>query len=296
MRQSMTGFASQSGQGLGRNWIWELRGVNGKGLDLRLRMPDGIDGLEAGVRARCAEVLKRGNLQISLKLAADEGDAGLRLDEAQLAAVLAAMHRIEADAMAEGLSLAPSTAAEIVGLRGVLTTEAPEAEPVALAAALLADFDGALSDFVTMRQSEGAALSAILTGQLDEITTLVDDATRAVADRQPQQADRLREQLARVMANTDGVDEARIAQELAVIAVKSDITEEIDRLRAHIAAARDLLAAEGAVGRKFDFLMQEFNREANTLCSKSGDARLTQIGLALKTVIDQMREQVQNVE
>ncbi|MBT52361.1 MAG: YicC family protein [Mameliella sp.] len=296
MRQSMTGFASRSGQGLGRNWVWELRGVNGKGLDLRLRMPDGIDGLEAGVRARCAAVLKRGNLQISLKLAADEGDAGLRLDEAQLAAVLAAMHRIEADAMAEGLSLAPSTAAEIVGLRGVLTTEAPEAEPVALAAALLADFDGALSDFVAMRQSEGAALSAILTGQLDEITTLVDDATRAVADRQPQQADRLREQLARVMANTDGVDEARIAQELAVIAVKSDITEEIDRLRAHIAAARDLLAAEGAVGRKFDFLMQEFNREANTLCSKSGDARLTQIGLALKTVIDQMREQVQNVE
>ncbi|SNS57918.1 YicC/YloC family endoribonuclease [Antarctobacter heliothermus] len=296
MRQSMTGFASRSGQGLGRSWVWELRGVNGKGLDLRLRMPDGIDGLEAGVRARCAALLKRGNLQISLKLAADEGDAGVRLDEAQLAAVLAAMHRIEADAMAEGLSLAPSTAAEIVGLRGVLTTEAPEAEPVALAAALLADFDGALTDFVAMRRAEGDALTVVLEGQLAEITTLVDDATKAVADRQPQQAERLREQLARVIGNADGVDPARIAQELAVIAVKSDITEEIDRLRAHIVAARDLLAAEGAVGRKFDFLMQEFNREANTLCSKSGDARLTQTGLALKTVIDQMREQVQNVE
>lgn len=296
MRQSMTGFASRSGQGLGRSWVWELRGVNGKGLDLRLRMPDGIDGLEAGVRARCVALLKRGNLQISLKLAAEEGDTGLRLDETQLASVLAAMHRIEADAMAQGLSLAPSTAAEIVGLRGVLTTEVPEADPVALSAALLADFDGALADFVAMRGAEGAALSTILTGQLQDIAALVDEAAAAVADRQPQQADRLREQLRRVTQNVDGVDEARIAQELAVIAVKSDITEEIDRLRAHIAAARDLLAAEGAVGRKFDFLMQEFNREANTLCSKSGDTRLTQAGLALKTVIDQMREQVQNVE
>lgn len=296
MRQSMTGFASQSGQGLGRSWTWELRGVNGKGLDLRLRLPDGIDGLEAGVRARCTQALTRGNLQISLKLAADEGDAGLRLDETQLSAVLTAMHRIEADAMAQGLSLAPSTAAEIVGLRGVLTTEAPQADPAALAVLLLADFDLALAGFVEMRRAEGAALSAILEAQLTEIAALVDEAADAVTARQPQQAARLREQLRRVADNTDGVDAARVAQELAVIAVKSDITEELDRLRAHIGAARDLLAADGAVGRKFDFLMQEFNREANTLCSKSGDTRLTTAGLALKTVIDQMREQVQNVE
>ncbi|MBY6115737.1 YicC family protein [Mameliella alba] len=292
----MTGFASQSGQGLGRSWTWELRGVNGKGLDLRLRMPDGIDGLEAGVRTRCGDRLKRGNLQISLKLATDESDGGLRLDEPQMRAVLAAMHRIEAEAMAEGLSLAPSTAAEIVGLRGVLTTEIPEADPAALCAALLKDFDAALDGFVQMRLSEGAALTRILEQQLDEITGLVDEAEAAVAERQPQQAARLQEQLARVMSNVDGVDEARIAQELALIAVKSDVTEELDRLRAHIAAARALLQAEGAVGRKFDFLMQEFNREANTLCSKSGDTRLTSAGLALKTVIDQMREQVQNVE
>ena len=296
MRQSMTGFASQRGQGLGRSWTWELRGVNGKGLDLRLRLPDGIDGLEAGVRARCTQALTRGNLQISLKLAADEGDAGLRLDETQLSAVLTAMHRIEADAMAQGLSLAPSTAAEIVGLRGVLTTEAPQADPAALAVLLLADFDLALAGFVEMRRTEGAALSAILEAQLTEIAALVDEAADAVTARQPQRAARLREQLRRVADNTDGVDAARVAQELAVIAVKSDITEELDRLRAHIGAARDLLAADGAVGRKFDFLMQEFNREANTLCSKSGDTRLTTAGLALKTVIDQMREQVQNVE
>ncbi|KHQ54137.1 YicC/YloC family endoribonuclease [Mameliella alba] len=296
MRQSMTGFASQNGQGLGRSWTWELRGVNGKGLDLRLRMPDGIDGLEAGVRSRCAERLKRGNVQISLKLAAEETAGGLRIDEAQLAAVLAAMQRIENDAMDKGLSLAPSTAAEIVALRGVLTAEVPEADPKALCTALLADFDMALNSFVAMRRSEGTALARILTQQLDEITGLVDEAEAAVAERQPHQAERLRDQLRRVTENADGVDEARLAQELALIAVKSDITEEIDRLRAHIAAAHELLEVKGAVGRKFDFLMQEFNREANTLCSKSGDTRLIRAGLALKTVIDQMREQVQNVE
>ena len=180
MRQSMTGFASQNGQGLGRSWTWELRGVNGKGLDLRLRMPDGIEGLEAGVRSRCAERLKRGNVQVSLKLAAEDTEGGLRIDEAQLAAVLAAMQRIESDAMDKGLSLAPSTAAEIVALRGVLTAEVPEADPRALCTALLADFDMALNSFVAMRRSEGTALARILTQQLDEITTLVDEAEAAV--------------------------------------------------------------------------------------------------------------------
>ena len=296
MRQSMTGFASVSGQGLGRSWIWELRGVNGKGLDVRLRLPDGIDGLEAETRRRVAAQLSRGNVQIGLKLAADDTLGGVRLDQTQLTAILAAMTRIETDAMEQGLSLAPSTAAQIVGLRGVLTTEAPEADNEALRDALLRDFDTALADFAAMRAAEGTALTAILTRQLDEITELVTEAESAVAERAPQQAERLRAQLARVMDSVDTVDEARIAQELAVIAVKSDITEEIDRLKAHITAARDLMAAPGSVGRKFDFLMQEFNREANTLCSKSGDARLTQAGLALKTVIDQMREQVQNVE
>ncbi len=296
MRQSMTGFASRSGQGLGRSWTWDLRGVNGKGLDLRLRLPDWIEGLEAEVRRRCTARLSRGNLQVSLKLASDEGEAGLRVDEAQLASVLAAMARIESEAMAQGISLAPSTSAEVVALRGVLTAEAPEVDPDALRAAVLADFDIALEAFAGMRAAEGAALTEVLTRQLAEITALLAEAEAAVVDRAPQQAERLKAQLQRVMENTDGIDEARVAQELAVIAVKSDVTEEIDRLRAHIAAAQDLLAQPGAVGRKFDFLMQEFNREANTLCSKSGDTRLTQAGLALKTVIDQMREQVQNVE
>jgi uncharacterized protein (TIGR00255 family) len=296
MRQSMTGFASVSGQGLGRSWSWELRGVNGKGLELRLRLPDGIDGLEAEVRKRATASLARGNVQISLKLTADTGDTGLRLDESQLSAVLAAINRIETDAMAQGLSLAPSTAAQIVGLRGVMTTDAVDADPAKLRDSLLADFDVALDAFAQMRAAEGAALTTVLTRQLDEIAEIVTESEAAAADRAPQQADRLRAQLARIMDGADGVDEARVAQELALISVKSDVTEEIDRLQAHIGAARALMDTPGAVGRKFDFLMQEFNREANTLCSKAGDARLTQAGLALKTVIDQMREQVQNVE
>jgi uncharacterized protein (TIGR00255 family) len=296
MRQSMTGFASVNGAGLGLNWTWELRGVNGKGLDLRTRMPDWIEGLEPQVRAMAAKPLTRGNIQISLKLQADATDGAMRLDPLQLEAVLDAMTEIETRAMDRGLSLAPSTAAEIVSQRGVLTTDAPDVDPVALCALVLSDFQRALDAFVGMRQSEGAAMAAILLRQLDEIEALVGRSEAAVAARSEDQGTRLKAQLARVMENAEGVDPARLHQELALIAVKSDVTEELDRLRAHIVAARALLSEDAPMGRKLDFLCQEFNREANTLCSKSGDAALTQIGLALKTAIDQMREQVQNVE
>ena len=297
MRQSMTGFASTQGSVPGFTWTWELRGVNGKGLDLRLRAPDWIEGLEAGVRAAVGKRLTRGNVQISLRLASDAVEGALSLDEPQLARVLEAMSVIEARAMDLGLSLAPSTAADIVGLRGVLSAEAGDnSDTAALCKALLADFETALDGFVQMRGAEGANLSDVLTRQLDEIAALAGQAREATTSRAAAQADRLKTQLARVMENADGADPDRVAQELALIAVKSDITEELDRLDTHVAAARDLLAQPGPVGRKLDFLMQEFNREANTLCSKSGDAALTQVGLALKTVIDQLREQVQNVE
>jgi uncharacterized protein (TIGR00255 family) len=295
MRQSMTGFAARQGDGAGFAWTWELRGVNGKGLDLRLRLPDWIEGLEAETRRRLQAALSRGNVQVSLKLVATSGTGTLTLDADQLDAVLAAMTRIEAAAMAEGLSLAPSTAAQIVGLRGVLAEPQGGADTAPLRAALLADLDAALAAFLAMRRSEGARLATVLDRQMSEIETLVAEADSAARARAPQQAERLRAQLARVLENTEA-DETRVAQELALIAVKSDVTEEIDRLRAHVAAARALLSEEGAVGRRFDFLAQEFNREANTLCSKSGDAALTRAGLALKTVIDQMREQVQNLE
>ena len=296
MRQSMTGFASAQGAGLGLQWTWEMRGVNAKGLDLRLRMPDWVEGLEAKVRAALGKALTRGNIQVSLRLASDGDEGALRLDPAQLDRVLDAMTLIESQAMERGLSLAPSTAADIVSLRGVMTTETGDVDHEALRTALMADFAAALEAFVAMRRSEGAAMAEILSRQLDEITTLVGAAAAAAAARAEDQEARLKAQLARVLDTADSVEPARVAQELALIAVKSDVTEELDRLRAHVAAVRDLLATKGPIGRKLDFLCQEFNREANTLCAKSGDAALTQVGLDLKTTIDQMREQVQNVE
>ncbi len=296
MRQSMTGFASLQGSGAGFDWTWELRGVNGKGLDLRLRVPDWIEGLEAAVRTRAGKAIGRGNVQISLKLQAGEEAQTIAVDPVQLRGMLNAMAEVETEAMAMGVTLAPSRAGDILGLRGVLASGAADVDQKALLAALMASFDAALEAFREMRIAEGDKLNEILTRQVDEIETLTAQASDAARSRAGAQAERMKAQLARVMDNTDGVDEARIAQELALIAVKADITEEIDRLGAHVTAARDLMRTKGPIGRKLDFLMQEFNREANTLCSKSGDAALTQVGLALKTVIDQMREQVQNVE
>ncbi|MCR8547170.1 YicC family protein [Salipiger sp. P9] len=292
----MTGFASCSGETDGLRWAWELRGVNGKGLELRLRLPDWIEGLEPLVRKAAQARLARGNVQISLRIAGGGEEEAAELDETALARVLDAMARIEGAAGGRGLVLAPSSAAQIVGLRGVMATGQTERDVAALRGRLFGAFETALSDFIEMRRREGAALAQVLAGQLDEIETLVGQAAEAVASRRGEQAEKLRAALARVMENSDGADEGRIAQELALIAVKSDVTEELDRLGAHVAAARALLDDKGAVGRKLDFLMQEFNREANTLCSKSGSSALTQVGLALKTVIDQMREQVQNVE
>jgi uncharacterized protein (TIGR00255 family) len=296
MRHSMTGFASLQGSGAGFDWTWELRGVNGKGLDLRLRLPDWIEGLEAEVRKRTGTAVSRGNVQISLKLQAGEDSPALSLDPVQLRAALQALAAVESDAMAMGVTLAPSRAGDLLAIRGVLVSDTGEVDQKALLTAVLASFDEALAAFDAMRAAEGEKLGQVLHRQTEEIEALVRQASEAATVRAGAQVARLKTQLARVLDNTDGADEARIAQELALIAVKSDITEEIDRLHAHVAAARDLLATKGPIGRKLDFLMQEFNREANTLCSKSGDAALTQVGLALKTVIDQMREQVQNVE
>ena len=296
MIQSMTAFATARGSHAGQAWVWEMRGVNGKGLDLRLRLPDWIEGLESGLRARLDQALTRGNVSLTLKLQTDAPGGAITLDSATLDTVLHAMAEVESRAMAAGVSLAPANAADILGLRGVLETGAGDTETGDLARALLADFEAVLASFIVMRQSEGAALAAVLSGQIDEIARLTDEATALIATRSEDIARTHRAALGRVIEATEGVDPDRIAQELALLAVKLDVTEELDRLRAHIAAARDLIANGSPVGRKLDFLTQEFNREANTLCSKAQHAVLTMIGLALKTVIDQMREQVQNVE
>lgn len=296
MLQSMTGFAAGQGGYQSFSWSWELRGVNAKGLDLRIRVPDWIEGLEAELRRQAGSRLKRGNVTINLRLARDEATGGQRLNTAQLDVVLEAMAGIEHEAMARGISLGPSTAAEIVALRGMLEQDETLADPAALREEILKDFQDVLTSFCEMRAGEGASLLTVLGGHVDEIETLVAQAEAAAEARRPRAREALKAAMAAVLDNADGVDEARLAQELALIAIKADITEEINRLRAHVTAARELISREGSVGRKLDFLMQEFNREANTLCSKSNDSALTAVGLDLKAVIDQMREQVQNVE
>ena len=297
MTISMTGFAAGKGQGAGHGWAWDIRSVNGKGLDLRLRVPDWIDGLEAALRGELGRALQRGNVALSLKVT-QEGAASesLGVNAATLNSVLAALGQVEAEAMSRGVTLRQASSADILQVRGVMDLSTPDIDVGPLRAAILADLPGLLADFNAMRASEGAALHGILTAQLDQITDQVALAGAEAAARRDTAATTLREALARVLANAEGVDETRLAQELALIAVRSDVTEELDRLAAHIDAARALLAEPGQVGRKLDFLMQEFMREANTLCSKSQSKALTRVGLDLKTTIDQMREQVQNVE
>lgn len=299
MTISMTGFAARKGQGAGHSWTWDLRSVNGKGLDLRMRLPDWVDGLEVALRAELSKALGRGNVALALKIQRDgmaEGVEGLRVNPAALQAALAALREVEDQAMQIGVTLGQATAYDVLALRGVLDATSVEVDTAALRIAILADLPALLADFNAMRAAEGAALNAIMTAQVDRIAGLVEEAKAATSTRQAEAATNLRDGVARILANTDAVDESRIAQELAILAMKNDVTEEIDRLQAHISAARALLEDVGQIGRKFDFLVQEFMREANTLCSKAQSIALTRIGLDLKTVIDQIREQVQNVE
>lgn len=295
MISSMTGFASAKGSIGAHSWSWELRAVNGKGQDIRIRVPDWITGLEAHLRAAVSSATERGNITIGLRLAREEVSAAPSLNRTQLGAVLAAMAEVEQQAMDLGLSLAPSTSSQILALRGLLEQSPTEDDPAPLLAALKADFEPLLQSFMAMRAAEGAQLDALIRAQIDEIERLTGAAALAAEARRAESAAAFRASLSRVMEAVD-VDEGRIAQELAMLAVKADITEELDRLQAHVVAARDLLDTGGPVGRKLDFLAQEFNREANTLCSKAQMSALTRIGLDLKAVIDQMREQIQNVE
>ena len=298
MTISMTGFASRKGAGQGYAWSWDLRSVNGKGLDLRLRLPDWVEGLETALRAEMTHALQRGNVSLSLKLAREGVEAGaFAVNQGALSAALQAISDIEQLAMARGVSLRSATTAEILALRGITDNAAVEPESTeTLRRAVMADFAGLLADFQSMRAAEGAALQGVIAAQIARIDTLCAQAATEADARGPLQSAALKEAVARILGAAEGLDETRLMQELALVSVKGDVTEELDRLAAPIAAARSLLAETGAMGRKFDFLMQEFMREANTLCSKSQSKTLTRIGLDLKTVIDQMREQVQNVE
>ena len=298
MIRSMTAFATQQGNadpsGTAATWTWEVRSVNGRGMDVKVRLPDSAAGLEGDVRAQVAKVATRGNITIGLRLNTATADGSLQIDPARLDVILDALDTIQERAFDKGVTLAQPTAADVLSQRGVLMMG--QAEVSDLSAPLAADFTLALDAMIAMRVAEGAALHSVISDQIDQIETLTTQAVTAATARREAVKTQVADALTRVMDAAVGADPDRIAQELALLAVKSDITEEIDRLGAHITAARDLMGVGGAVGRKLDFLTQEFNREANTLCSKAQDVALTQIGLALKAVIDQIREQVQNVE
>ncbi len=296
MTNSMTGFAAAKGESGGWNWAWDIRSVNARGLDIRMRLPDWIEGLEPALRPMIQKALARGNVSLSLKVQTEGSDVGGTLNAAALSQALSMLAEVEHEAQSRGISLTPATPADLLNLRGVIDTASSDRDTGPLRDALVAELPGLLQAFNAMRAAEGAMLEKVLRDQVDQIETLTEAATKEAVNRREEMAANFRANLARILENADGADPDRVAQELAVIAVKTDITEELDRLRAHVKAARDLLATKEPVGRKLDFLTQEFNREANTLCSKAQSAELTRIGLDLKHVIDQMREQVQNVE
>ena len=296
MIQSMTAFASRTGAMNSASWAWEMRGVNARGLDLRLRIADGLDGLEQAVRAALTARFSRGNISLTLRLQRDDSAGALILDADQLDRVLAALDQIQERAFEKGVTLAQATSADVLQQKGVVVQGRTDDDTEALVAALITDLGPLLDDFAAMRRNEGGALRSVLLEHLDQIAELTDAAAVAAEARLEETRANMAAALRRVLDEAVEAEPARIAQELAIIAVKQDVTEEINRLKVHIGAAKALLDDPKPAGRKLDFLAQEFNREANTLCSKSQAAPLTAIGLDLKAVIDQMREQIQNVE
>jgi uncharacterized protein (TIGR00255 family) len=292
---SMTGFSRTQGQLGATAWIWELRSVNGKGLDIKLRLPGGLDALEIPLREQTARRLRRGNVSGTLTIKR-EAAAGLTADPV-------ALERVKelAIALADDIPGAlPPRAELLLALPGIMRNAGPqdetEEEQAALAEAVRAGFLAALEGLAAARAAEGAKLAHIVTDLLAEIAALHAAAGPEAAMQPALHKAKLQAQLKDILEGTPALPEERIAQEIALLTTNSDVREELDRLAAHIAAARALLAEGANIGRKLDFLMQEFNREANTLCSKSVSLPLTSVGLALKAAIEQLREQVQNIE
>jgi uncharacterized protein (TIGR00255 family) len=291
---SMTGFARRDGGDGTISWSWEIKSVNGRSLDVRARLPQGYESLDPVVRSAVAAACSRGNVQVNLSMKRGSAPLQLQVNEDLLQQVIDLMAKLEARTQA-----APPRLDGILALRGVLETVEEEESPehqVARLAALQSDLEAALQSLVAMRAAEGARLLGMVRGHVDAIERLAGAARRCAATQPQALRQRLKEQLALLLEDSAGVSEDRLAQELAILAGKADVREELDRLAAHVEATRELLDQGGAVGRKLDFLCQEFNREANTLCSKSVDVELTRIGLDLKSSIEQLREQVQNIE
>lgn len=291
---SMTGYARAGGVAAGTSFSVEIKTVNGRGLDMRLRLASGFDAVEGEIRRRIGQVLSRGSVTLTLNVDRIGNDAPVLVNQQALSTVLDAV-----EAIGQRIETAPPRAEGILALPGVLQQQnsamSPQEEE-ALQGAILGAVDHALTDLVSVRRAEGAHIAQVLKSRIDEIEQLVRLAEETPGRSREALLERLRLQIEDLQAAGAGVSEERLAQEALLLATKADIREELDRLVAHIASARQLLANGGAVGRKLDFLSQEFNREANTLCAKSGTVGLTAIGLDLKAVIDQLREQVQNIE
>lgn len=292
--QSMTGFARVEGR-LGEcDFVWELRSVNGKGLDLRFRLPAGFEHLEPALRGAAARHFKRGNIQLNLTVNDPASAVQPVVNEAALEAIIALAKRLEGrlDARKPALD-------GLLNIRGVLEFREPEItadERERRDAAVLSGFDDALMRLKSMREREGAELVRLLAGQVEAIAALT-ALIEETPSRSPEAIrERLAAQVTALMNAASTLDRDRLHMEAALLATKADLREEIDRLNAHVEAARALLRGEEAVGRRLDFLAQEFNRETNTICSKSNAVAVTAAGLDLKVLIDQFREQLQNLE
>lgn len=292
--QSMTGFARATGDHDGSSISWELRSVNGKNLEVRLRLPNGHERLEQTARQLVQRRFARGNVQATLTVSTGGKLLQPVVNEAFLRDLADLAKRLE-----DQYGCAPASADGLLSLKGVL--EVPETvfdedRRAAFDAEVLAVLEKALASLEESRRTEGDALGALLSAHVDSIEALTRRAEADISREPASIRARLAEQVKQLMEASPALDEARLHQEAAFLATKADIREEIDRLMTHVASARALLAAGGPAGRKLDFLAQEFNRESNTLCSKSNAGSVTAIGLDLKAVVDQFREQVQNLE
>ena len=288
----MTGFARQQAASDSLSWVWEAKSVNGKSADVRFRLPSGFEKLEADIRSRAGKSFSRGNIQLSLTIDHQDNDYSLTVNDAFLDQLQ--------DYCEARDGVRPSTL-DLLSIRGVIESSdgqnsAADALTEEVVQALLASLDDTFSALVEARKEEGSRIGVVLADLFHQVSQYVDEAEELAETVPVMVKARFEQQLTKLLSETPPVPEERIAQEIAILATKADIREELDRLKSHVTAGYTLLAKTEPVGRKLDFLCQEFNREANTLCSKAAGKKLTEVGLALKAVIDQIKEQVQNIE
>ncbi len=295
--RSMTGFARESGANAEQTWLWEVKSVNGRGLEIRCRLPGGFDRVEEAARKLLKSKLHRGtvNLQLQLNQAASKSSYQIN-------------HHFLGELLALGKSLSEAGHAEPARIDGMLSLKgvieqgdrelSDDTDQEKLEAELIGSVKKLIQKLDNTRAEEGAQLNPVLNAQIDEIADIIEKSNKCAALRPEKVRERFKAQMENLLSNNNSLDEGRLEQELALLATKADVSEELDRLAGHVETVRNLLKTDGgdAIGRRLDFICQEFNREANTLCSKAGDKELTQLGLDLKVIIDRMREQVQNIE